>query len=246
MQDDQDAFDTLYRLGIRGTPVVVVGDRYAIGVDLTSVDELLGLSPGTGGRVLEVEEVVRRAGRILFAAGRFARQLPLEHGNDLLPGLKNTVSQIRRRDGSLYLPHVTAIGLVRHIIGHGEKLRFYVRPASRGKREENDFVDHIGEFSAFGEPPEATPMPSLIGVLDELGVDISTAESELKDLDFSRRVDFFFGTKTIHQFVQMMTVSLAHHTRQLMTFVSHLGIEPDAPLGERDFEGLQLPTNVFD
>jgi hypothetical protein len=43
-----------------------------------------------------------------------------------------------------------------------------------------------------------------------------------------------------------MTCSLAQHYRQLNEIlVGRLGIEPDRPVGEKAFEGLLMPSGVW-
>ena len=236
----------LANLGVY-SPAVVVGDRYAPLDDLSGIDELLGLDSTVRG-LLSFPELTSRAERLLTAAGRYASQVPPEHYLDLLPGARDGVSHtycMYRRDGSPFMFHQTTIGVVCRIVGRGEKFRYFVRPGRSGVPE-LDFVSHLGEFAVFGEPEAATPMPLLIAAIDEVARDIGTVDSVRHGIALGRRVDFSFGQKSIHEFLQMMTYALLQHTRQLMAIVSGLSIEPDGEISEREFEGLEVPAQIFD
>ena len=53
------------------------------------------------------------------------------------------------------------------------------------------------------------------------------------------------GPKQLHDMLQDMTYSLTQHTRQLMTIVVDLGMEPDGPLTEDEYRGLDLAAKLW-
>ena len=79
-----DAPGELDRMGARSLPVLALGDRHVMGVDLGAVAELLGLDhddrPG-----LDPMELVARLRVVLSTAMRLTQQIPTERLADTIP-----------------------------------------------------------------------------------------------------------------------------------------------------------------
>lgn len=68
-------------------------------------------------------------------------------------------------------------------------------------------------------------------------------ESALSPAD---EVGTFFGPSTLHAVLERCTWHVVQHVRQQAMLLEGLGIAPDEPLGSEDFDGLPLPSSVWD
>jgi glutaredoxin 3 len=245
VQSDPAAFDDMKRAGIQSVPVVRVGERWATGMDLRQVDELLGLTKDPASRVLPIEELTERAAGFLDAACRFARQLPADHYNDPTP----TMEKFERamwimRDGTEYIPHRSSKLLVHHIAGHGEKFWRFALSAD-GRYELGYAIDSSGDQAAFGEPDDATPMYRVIDQMELTASDIRSWGRLNSQCDLSGMVQTHYGPQTSHQLLQSNLCSMAQHSRQLTDIIDRLGIAPEGPIESQMLEGLLIPTGVW-
>ena len=53
------------------------------------------------------------------------------------------------------------------------------------------------------------------------------------------------GPKTAGELLDLALGHSAHHLKQLYEYMSLIGIEPESPLGQHDFEGIAVPTELF-
>ena len=58
--------------------------------------------------------------------------------------------------------------------------------------------------------------------------------------------DVYYGTQSLHEFLERSTWHSAQHTRQLALVVEKLGLTPDRPLGAAELAGLPLPDHAWD
>jgi len=238
--------DQLLARGIRGIPVVTVGDRQVLGFDLAQIDEALGLARNSTARQLSGEELVNRATVLLSAAGRFSLQLPANHYDDPFPGLENAKPPyiqggriLKLSDGTPYVPHATFIGLVRHIVHHAEKFKHAM------EHPDTDVVMDVALWTEFGEADLSLDVPSIVARLNAISEEILRLWRDGAERHLSQVMHTFLGPQTVAQMLQRDVYSLAQHTRQLMTKLLDLGIEPDGPIGAEEYEGLQLPVGVW-
>ena len=243
-----NAREEIRALGVRGVPVVTRGDRFVFGVerDFAKLDELLGLQHVSGGRLLPGEELVERACRLLDTAMAYAKQLPPAHFDDVIPGMEDADPEtfildghvVVSADGKPYVPHHTYIGLVRHIFGHGVKFRLEV------EHPETD-LSNLGIYAQTGEPAQNVTVAELDERTKVIVADIRKWWKGARKTELEQTMRSFAGPETLHLMLQREVYSLTQHTRQLMTVLRILGIEPYRSLGEAEFEGLQLPTGVW-
>ena len=59
-------------------------------------------------------------------------------------------------------------------------------------------------------------------------------------------VGTFFGPSTLHAVLERCTWHVVQHVRQQAMLLEGLGIAPDEPLRTEDFDGLPLPSSVWD
>lgn len=62
---------------------------------------------------------------------------------------------------------------------------------------------------------------------------------------YTRVVSTYAGTQSAHELLKRTTWHAAQHLRQLYAFLEMMGIQPDRPLGDADFEGLPLPETLW-
>lgn len=246
---DEDGAQILEALGVKALPAVVKGESVVVGFDLAEVERLVGWSSDGAGTPLPGEALVARSRRLLDSAARYACQLPPSHYDDVIPGMEDTDGpfrlpdgrSLRFPDGKPFVPHRTSLGLVRHILAHGVKFLVMVQA-----RDLDDLSD-LATFGLLGEPPESVTVSWLVDEMTRVVDDIQRCWQEpVLRPDLDRMVDTFAGPKPLYDMLEAMTYSLAQHTRQLMTILVGLGIDPDGPLTEADYQGLGLPARVWD
>ena len=65
--------------------------------------------------------------------------------------------------------------------------------------------------------------------------------------DFSQPGKVYYGDVTLHEVLERTGWHSGQHTRQIILMLREkLGIEPDGPLVDGDFDGLPMPKNVWD
>jgi glutaredoxin-like protein NrdH len=243
--NDVSAFEETQRIGLTTMPAVRRGDRWATGFDLDQVNELLGIDRDPSGRRLEIQEIAERAASLLDVAGSLATQVPPERHEDPTPTVAQPATAfLFYEDGNPYVPHGTVKSLVHHIAGHGEKLK-RLAMAAEGRYELGFSMQLTGEAAAFGEPVESTPMYRVIAQMALTASDIRSWMRENPKPDLSGVIETHYGSQTFQELLQTMTCSLAQHARQLTWVVERLGLEPDRRIDEGVFEGLLMPSGVW-
>lgn len=244
---DEAAYADLVERGLTTAPVITRGDRHVGGIDLDDIDELLGLGSEKGKRLLPGDELIKRSTRVMDAAARYARQLPPEHYDDDFPGLEGVEppmvlpdgTHYQREDGSLLIPHRTWLGLVHHIEAHSHLQRGLVTADSR-----LDPSTIVG-YTSYGQPAASVTAPESARQIEEEAERVRAWWTNAPPDTLQRQLQPFFGPKTLHEMLQVNTYSLVQHTRQLMAALHVLGIEPDGAIGDAEYEGLEMPADVW-
>jgi hypothetical protein len=227
--------------------VVAIGDRYEVVLAMGRLDEMLGDAP-LPSATDSFDVLADRAIVLMQQAERYGVQLPHDHYEDVIPGMENVTVplilpgniELRLSDGTPYVPHRTSIGLFRHIIGHGAKFLLLAT------EPEADYT-HVGEYAQLGEPTEDRSIEvlgdDLHAVVDGVAAWAAATESSI---DLDRVLATFIGQQTQRQMLETNLFSLGQHTRQLMTVIADLGIEPDGRLPADLVEALKLPERIWD
>ena len=221
IQEDEGAFDELRELGIMALPVVARGDDYTIGMDLAQVLAFVGLDEEAP-ELLPAHALVDRIAATVPAAVRFAAQLPADTHDRTIPGRDRTY-----------------LGLANHIVGHVEIFLSLAGGAS---------------FTLDGVDPDILRgLERRIDAPAELGPRASRAIADLKawaddvtPSELDRVVETFFGDQTMNALLGSCAYSVAQHTRQLISVLELLDVEPDRPLTAADYAGLSLPAALWD
>ena len=53
------------------------------------------------------------------------------------------------------------------------------------------------------------------------------------------------GEKTTGEMLDLALGHSGHHLKQLYEYMSLIGIKPDSPLQQQDFDGISVPTELF-
>ena len=124
----------------------------------------------------------------------------------------------------------TILALANHIV---EVAAGYVKVAAGA-----DF-DH-GVSAAI---PDAEVGREALATRSEVVITALARESLLAPAD---EVGTFFGPSTLHAVLERCTWHVVQHVRQQAMLLEGLGIAPDEPLRTEDFDGLPLPSGVWD
>jgi glutaredoxin len=243
---DPEAAQDVQGRGIRSVPVVALADDYVVGWDTAQVDALLGMG-SEHVQLLPGAELVARAVTLLAAAARYAQQLPLEHHDDSTPGMEpvrlpvvmpgGTV--LAREDGRYYVPHATNIQLARHAVGHGLKF------LALAQEPDADYSD-ISQWILIGEPDDSLDVRAMGELAAQMIKDVHAWWDQIPNPDLERLVSTDWGMQSLHRLLHSQVYSMTQHTRQLMSVLVALGVEPDGPLGAGDHVGLQLPDGTWE
>lgn len=216
---DADALDELARFNLRQVPIVTRGDRYVDGQVLKDVAAIAGISYNTVTQY-PPEELFRRLYRVLDGGARFLGQLDEAQLATVLPGRPRSLTQLGH-----HLFNV-ADAFVEHEEGIPLTFASYCRDPAPGTMSKDELL-------AYGRH-----------VRDRV---VAWQEGPGRTADWRRAADVYYGTQTLHDFLERTTWHAGQHSRQLMWMMAEkLGVPPENPLGEETFGGLPMPESVWD
>lgn len=215
--EDPSAMARLTQLGVRTVPVVVVGDRWAHGVQLDAVGELIGAAQ-TPDQRLPPRQLLERIDLVVTAAQRFIRQVPVDSLGFHSPDRDRPIKDLA------YHVFLIVNGMITACHGSGLKTpRAVSRPAPASMKTGED----VARYGA------------------RVARRLQTWALDLSDEYFHQPVSTYYGEQSIHEFIERSAWHAAQHTRQMMLFLSWIGIESDQPLTDQDLAGLPLPDAVW-
>jgi glutaredoxin len=217
--EDEKGFEELAELGLKLVPIVARGKDWANGAVFRDVARVAGFEWG-GHEMLAPEEMLARINGILSAAHRFASQIPEDKLDDMLSGRPRSYRQLAY--------HIFRIPEV--------------------------FLNRVEHDAPYTYESLLSILPSNLETKDDLlnyGVEVRSRlnawwESAGRDTDFSQPGKVYYGDVTLHEVLERTGWHSGQHSRQLMLTLEKLGIAPDGPLGDADFAGLPMPSNVWD
>lgn len=217
--EDKEGFAELAALGVRSVPIVRRGKDWANGQVLRDVARVAGIKWG-GAQVLPVPELVARLSTIQLAAQRYFAQIPPEALSTLLPNRPRSYAQL-----AYHIFNIADAFLEHEVQGLPLKEGAYNRVP----------------------PPE---MKSGAQILD-YGRDVAARVTAWwngpgRTTDFERKANVYYGDVTLQEFLERTAWHSGQHVRQMMMVLGMLGITPDKPIGAETFEGLPMPSKVWD
>ena len=215
--EDTDGLAELRRLGARSVPVVSRGEEFVFAQSIPDVVAFLGLDDAPR-PALTPSELVERLDLVLMAAQRYALQMPERELETELPN--------RPRSYRVLMHHIFRIPDAFLEMMKGETLRYemLVAPPPAELRSARD-------IAAYGERVRR-------GIQDWW--------HDHDDKSCAARVPTYYGAQPLHEVLERTTWHSCQHTRQLMSLLERLGIQPDQPLTAADLAGLPLPEKAWD
>ncbi len=217
--EDNNAFEELKALGVRMVPIVARGRDWANGAVFRDVARVAGFQ-WDGHKMLSPAEMVARINGILDGALRFARQIPEDRLDDMLPGRPRSYRQLAYH--IFQIPEVF-LNRVEHDAPYTYEALLSQLP--KNLKSKADLIDYGA------------------GVKARLN---AWWESSGRNTDFSQPGKVYYGDVTLHEVLERTGWHSGQHARQLMLTLEKLGIAPDGALSEADFAGLPMPKNVWD
>ncbi|WNK00638.1 glutaredoxin domain-containing protein [Thalassospiraceae bacterium LMO-JJ14] len=218
--DDEQGFRELEALGVRLVPIVARGPVWANGAVFRDVAKVAGFEYG-GHKMLTPEQLKDKVLMILDAAGRYLQQIPDDKLDVILPGRPRSYRQL--------VYHVFDIPKV--------------------------FLDRVEHDTPYTYEALLSVLPDEMATKQDL-LDYGAAnrqrfaewwERDGTGTDFKQPGKVYYGEVSLHEVLERTGWHSGQHTRQIMLMLREkLGIEPDGPLDDADFEGLPLPKNVWD
>ncbi|MFQ5764748.1 MAG: DinB family protein [Rhodospirillales bacterium] len=217
--EDERGFEELAALGLKLVPIVARGKDWANGAVFRDVARVAGFE-WAGHALLAPAELAERIDGILAGAHRFTAQLPEDALDTMLPDRPRSYRQ-----------------LAYHIFNIAEV-----------------FLDRVEKDAPYTYESLLSVLPDGIDTKQDL-LDFQAAvqarfdrwwETAGRETDFTQPGKVYYGDVTLHEVLERTGWHSGQHTRQLMLTLERLGIAPDGPLGNGAFQGLPMPTNVWD
>lgn len=218
--DDDEGFKELEALGVRLVPIVARGPVWANGAVFRDVAKVAGFEYG-GHKMLQPEEIKDKVLMILEAAERYLSQIPEDKLDEVLPGRPRSYRQ-----------------LVYHV---------FDIPKVFLDRVEHD-APYTYEALKSVLPPEMKTKEDLINYGRETQARFDAWWSrDGVTTDFKQPGKVYYGEVSLHEVLERTGWHSGQHTRQIILMLKEkLGIDPDGPLSDEDFQGLPLPKNIWD
>jgi uncharacterized damage-inducible protein DinB len=196
----------------------VVGDKVIVGFNRDELVQALQLSYKKEKRIAD-RKLFETSDRVLEALIRAVRQVP--------PDRLMWKTQDRDRTLKVFCYHILA--------------------------DPNHVLDAIstqkydGSFKlTYGEAAERfRTMEEVAQFGEETRRRIKEASQKLASEELDRPIDGYSGQTTGHELLHHVLAHTAQHLRQLYEFLRMIGVAPAEPLKEEDFEGIQMPKDLW-
>ena len=210
--------DELLERGLKVVPVTIWGEEVVIGFNPKELSRMFNLNSEVGSPV-DLPAMMEKFETVLQAACRATRQIPEDRLDWESPERQRTIGQF-----TFHLFDRPDRALNAYLVGE------YANE-DRGRPVE-DVLGQVGfEGTAlYGEDILHRIKEALIGD---------------PPLDQSKMLVTYMGPKTAGEMLDLALGHSAHHLKQLYEYMSMIGIEPISPLGQDDFEGIAVPTELF-
>ena len=210
--------DELLERGLKVVPVTIWGEEVVIGFNPKELSRMFNLNSEVSSPV-DLPVMMEKFETVLQAACRATRQIPEDHLDWESPERQRSIGQF-----TFHLFDRPDRALNAYLVGE------YTNE-DRGRPVE-DVLGQVGfEGTAlYGEDILHRIKEALIGD---------------PPLDQSKMLVTYMGPKTAGEMLDLALGHSAHHLKQLYEYMSMIGIEPISPLGQDDFEGIAVPTELF-
>ena len=220
VRDDSAGFEALAKLGVRQVPVLAKGDQWCDGQMISQVNVLAGIADQSSGKLPPAELAERMAG-YLPVLKAYVSQLPADRFDEQLPGRP-------RSYGNLACHCAEIIDLFLKVLQDKHPLVF-------------DDYEHP-------TPPEHDNPEKLSQYVSQVSERLTRwTQTGLPKQDFDMVAKVYYGTPTVHEFMERTAWHSGQHLRQLnMVLINKLGLKPEPGLSDTLFKGLPMPHLVWD
>jgi hypothetical protein len=215
---DPRGMELLRSLGVRNVPVVARGGEFVFGQKLDDVARFVGLRASRH-QSLTAEELLTKWTTVLEAVYRYTGQLTASQ-------LTEAVIEGRPRSVRLLAHHIFRIA------------ELFLETAVDGTMYQSMQLDMDPPDDTFNAPAE----------IREYGR--TTIErlmrwwNNVEDKNCMRNIETFYGTQSLHSFLERCTWHSAQHARQMIAVLERLRIAPDGRLTQEDYAGLPMPKEL--
>jgi glutaredoxin len=216
VEENQPAVDELKRLGARGVPTVVLGERIVYGWQPSDLAALVGV-PYREDPKLDPATLAQRLDRILVAAQRAIRQVPDEQLETKTPKRDRTLRNLAYHIFRLSMGFIDCL----------EQNRF---PEAWLTEEAPVTIQTAGHIAAYGA-----------SVRECLAEWFKNASDDM----FADHVSTYYGDQSVHALLERTTWHAAQHLRHVYALMEMMDITPETPLDPSDLEGLPLPDSLW-
>ena len=217
MEHDPDSLQELLDRGLKVVPVTIWGGEVVIGFNPKELSRVFGLDVQVS-RV-DLPTMVEKYQTVLAAAGSAIGQLPLKYMDWECPERKRKLGQF-----TFHLFDRPDRALNAYKVG--------VYSSEDRGRNMHDVIGDVGfkEIVEYGED-----------VLNRVKASLTGEDP----LDLEKPLDTYMGSKTAGELMDLALGHSVHHLKQLYEYMSINGLTPVNPLGEEDFDGVAVPTELF-
>lgn len=196
----------------------MTADTVVVGFNRPALAAALGLGAG-GAASVDGPALLRRYRRIFGAFSRAARQVPDE--------TLAWKSPERDRTLRMFLFHV------------------YDRPDLMLRGLETGVYRYEDVLAGYDRAEAYQTTAALVDRGDELLARVYEFLGTATPERLATPIDSYQGRLAVGELLTLALGHAAHHLRQLYHYFGLLGIVPDAPLADRDYEGIALPAKLF-
>jgi hypothetical protein len=208
----------LTALGFRNVPVTVAGDKAVPGFDRQGLTDLFKLSDGIE-KKLAGPWLFETLDKMLAGVIHATRQVPSEQMMWTTPD--------RDRPFKVFCYHILVDPI--HVLD----------AIGNGKYDGNFKLTYAEKAEPFGSMEEVARFG------EECRARLHQAAQELSPADLSRTIDGYAGKTDGHELFYLVMSHTAHHLRQLYEMLRMIGVEPAERLGDKDFEGISMPKDLW-
>lgn len=197
--------------------MTIVGDRAIIGFNVRELAEALGIRPGEA-QALSPGELLAKYRHVFAGMRRAVSQIPDARLDWVSPERARTLRQLTWHTferPDLCLQAARSGRYTQEMVRRYERLAQAYRTSQAIATYGDEVLARLADF--------LTREPA------SLAYEVAT----------------YFGPATIGTLLELALGHTVHHLRQLYHYFALLGIAPDRPLGDADFEGITIPFDLF-
>ena len=205
-------------LGLCNVPVTVVGDKAIVGFNREELTRFFHLSDKKE-QPLAGPWLFETFDKILAAVVRAVRQVP--------PDRLLWTTPDRDRPLKVFCYHILADPI--HVL----------EAIASGKYDGAFKLTYAEAAGRFGTMEEVARFGA------ECRARILQASARLTAAELERPIHGYAGETNGNELLYQVLSHTAHHLRQLYEMLRMIGVNPDKPLGEDDFQGIQMPKALW-